>query len=135
MISLRLLSGVRLLRKLHDKGWRILDDDYSHGTVSYATDSHGVESVQYVQQTHPIHSSVADAVLGVIEDMFEILPFESLDKATRLDEDLELDQLERVNFALYLEDMFELVEIPDDIVDDWKTVGEVIKYVENAVHE
>lgn len=92
-------------------------------------DIHGGYAMKVYEATSV--STVESEVFGIVSDLFEVLPLETLDRNTRLDEDLELDQLERVEFALALEEHFDLIEdVPDELVDEWKTVGEVVDYVE-----
>ena len=44
-------------------------------------------------------------------------------------EDLEADSLDVVDVVISLEDAFG-VEVPDEVIEDFKTVGDVVRYVE-----
>ena len=45
-----------------------------------------------------------------------------------LQEDLGADSLDQVELVMNIEEEFDL-EIPDDVSDEWKTFGDVLKYV------
>ena len=71
---------------------------------------------------------VLDKVIDIISEQLE------LDKAviketSTLDEDLGASSLDMIDLAMSIEDEFGL-ELPDDIVDKVKTVGELAKYIE-----
>ena len=44
-------------------------------------------------------------------------------------EDLEADSLDVVDLVLSMEDVFE-VEVPDEVIENFKTVGDVVRYIE-----
>ena len=44
-------------------------------------------------------------------------------------EDLEADSLDVVDLVMSLEDAFG-VEVPDEVIEDFKAVGDVVRYVE-----
>ena len=48
----------------------------------------------------------------------------------RLIGDLGLDSLDHVEFIMKIEDEFH-TEVPDDVGDTWKTVGDVITYLKS----
>lgn len=71
---------------------------------------------------------VLDKVIDIISEQLEI------DKAviketSSLDEDLGASSLDMIDLAMSIEDEFN-IELPDDIVDKVKTVGELAKYIE-----
>lgn len=49
-----------------------------------------------------------------------------------LKEDLEVDSLDLVELAMMLEDEFQ-IKVPDDIIADVKTVGNVVEFVESSI--
>jgi acyl carrier protein len=49
-----------------------------------------------------------------------------------LKEDLEVDSLDMVELAMMLEDEFS-IKVPDDIIADVKTVGDVVEFVESSI--
>lgn len=48
---------------------------------------------------------------------------------TVLLEDLDADSLDLIDLAMSLEDEFE-VEVPDEELENFKTVGDIVKYIE-----
>lgn len=54
---------------------------------------------------------------------------DSITNDTDIQEDLNADSLDIVDLIMSIEDEFE-VEIPDDAVDEVKTVGDLVKYIE-----
>lgn len=52
----------------------------------------------------------------------------SLSPASRLADDLRLGRFGRIRLVLYLEEAFD-VEIPDEAVDRFDTVGDIVHYV------
>ena len=53
---------------------------------------------------------------------------ESITPTSRLVDDLRLGRFARLKLALYLEETFE-VEIPDDAVAHFDTVGDIVRYM------
>lgn len=49
----------------------------------------------------------------------------------RLNEDLGLDSLDRVEIAMGLEEEFDL-DFPDDVIEGWRTVADVLASVQEA---
>ena len=49
---------------------------------------------------------------------------------TRIAEDLGADSLDVVEMLMSVEDEFG-IEIPDDAIEDLKTIGNVVEYIEN----
>ncbi len=49
---------------------------------------------------------------------------------TRIAEDLGADSLDVVEMLMSVEDEFG-IEIPDDAIEDLKTIGNVVQYIEN----
>ena len=44
-------------------------------------------------------------------------------------EDLEADSLDVVDLVMSMEDVFE-IEVPDEVIENFKTVGDVVRYIE-----
>ena len=59
---------------------------------------------------------------------------DSITEASSFKEDLGADSLDVVDLVMALEDEFD-VEIPEDQVENIKTVGDIVKYIENKVEE
>lgn len=49
---------------------------------------------------------------------------------TKIAEDLEADSLDVVELLMSIEDEFE-VEIPDEEIENLKTIGDVVEYIQN----
>jgi acyl carrier protein len=52
----------------------------------------------------------------------------NLSPASRLSDDLRLGRFGRIRLALYLEETFD-VEVPDDEMDRFDTVGDIVRYM------
>ena len=50
--------------------------------------------------------------------------------STKIAEDLEADSLDVVELLMSIEDEFE-VEIPDEEIENLKTIGDVVEYIQN----
>lgn len=70
--------------------------------------------------TNQIKSIIADALEINIEEVAEDKSFS---------DDLGADSLARVEAMMALEERFEL-KIPDDVADRFKTVGDVVEYIQ-----
>ena len=55
---------------------------------------------------------------------------DSINADTKISEDLGADSLDVVDLLMSLEDEFE-IEVPDDEIENIKTVGELVKYIES----
>jgi acyl carrier protein len=78
-------------------------------------------------------SAVFDkVVLAVEQTIFVEGP--ALTPATRLVDDLELGRFGRIKLAVYLEETFD-VELTDEAVDRFDTVGDIVQYVSHWSHE
>ncbi|MEW5883845.1 MAG: acyl carrier protein [Armatimonadota bacterium] len=53
---------------------------------------------------------------------------------SRFDEDLHADSLEKVEVVMGLEEAFQ-IEIPDDELDNLKTVGDLVRLIESKMKE
>lgn len=53
---------------------------------------------------------------------------------SRFDEDLHADSLEKVEVVMGLEEAFQ-IEIPDDELDNLKTVGDLVRLIESKTKE
>lgn len=77
-------------------------------------------------QYGPGHAVFEKVVLAVEQTIYTTGT--SLSPASRLADDLRLGRFGRIRLALYLEETFE-VEIPDEDVDRFDTVGDIVRYV------
>ena len=71
---------------------------------------------------------VFDKLKTIIIEEFEIEE-ELITMTTSLTDELDIDSLDLVDLVMELEDEFE-IEFPEDKIDDFKTVGDVINYIE-----
>ena len=55
---------------------------------------------------------------------------EEMPMETRIDEDLGADSLDVVELLMSIEDEFE-VEIPDEEIENLKTIGDVVEYIQS----
>ncbi len=76
---------------------------------------------------------IFDKVKSIIVDQLDV----DEDKVTlnsNIQDDLGADSLDIVDLVMSFEDEFDL-EIPDDQVENIKTVGDVVKYIEDNTDE
>ena len=76
---------------------------------------------------------IFDKVKSIIVDQLDV----DEDKVTanaNIQDDLGADSLDIVDLVMSFEDEFDL-EIPDDQVENIKTVGDVVKYIEEHTDE
>ncbi len=73
-------------------------------------------------------SDIRKQVIEIVVDQLDAKP-EDVDDSKSFTEDLQADSLAIVELVLALEEKFD-VKIPDDEVDNIKTVGDAIKYIE-----
>lgn len=72
---------------------------------------------------------VFDKIKEMLAEQLDADPDEmSMD--TKIAEDLEADSLDVVELLMSIEDEFE-VEIPDEEIENLKTVGDVVEYIQN----
>ena len=69
-----------------------------------------------------------EKIKKIISEQFAI-PEDDITEDTVLLEDLDADSLDLIDLAMSLEDCFE-VEGPDEELENFKTVGDIVKYIE-----
>lgn len=74
---------------------------------------------------------VFEKVKAILSEQFDVEE-DSITAETTLADDLGADSLDVVDLLMSIEDEFE-VEIPDEEVENIKTVGELVKYIEDHV--
>ena len=72
---------------------------------------------------------VLEKVKAILSEQFDVEE-DSITAHTKISEDLGADSLDVVDLLMSLEDEFE-VEVPDDEIENIKTVGELVKYIES----
>ncbi|MCI8501500.1 MAG: acyl carrier protein [Oscillospiraceae bacterium] len=74
---------------------------------------------------------VFEKVKGILADQLDVEE-EKVTMEASITEDLGADSLDVVDLVMSLEEEFD-VEIPDDQVENIKTVGDIVKYIEEKV--
>lgn len=71
---------------------------------------------------------IFETVRKIICDQFD-LEEDDVTLETLLEDDLEADSLDLVDLVMSFEDEFH-IEVPDEDVENIKTVGDIVKYIE-----
>lgn len=74
---------------------------------------------------------VFEKVKAILSEQFDVEE-DSITLDTSVVDDLGADSLDVVDLLMSIEDEFE-IEIPDTEIDNIKTVGELVKYIEGHV--
>ena len=74
---------------------------------------------------------VLEKVKAILSEQFDVEE-DSVNADTNIADDLGADSLDVVDLLMSIEDEFE-IEIPDEEIDNIKTVGELVKYIEDHV--
>ena len=72
---------------------------------------------------------VLEKVKVILAEQFDV-DENSLENDTDLQDDLGADSLDVVDLLMSIEDEFE-IEIPDEEIENIRTVGELVNYIEN----
>ena len=75
-----------------------------------------------------MNTMALEKIKNIISEQFAI-PEDDITVDTVLLEDLDADSLDLIDLAMSLEDCFE-VEVPDEELENFKTVGDIVKYIE-----
>ena len=76
-----------------------------------------------------IHKMVFDKVKELISEQLDVKA-DDITEASNIQDDLGADSLDVVDLVMALEDEFD-VEIPEDQVENIKTVGDIVKFIED----
>lgn len=71
---------------------------------------------------------VLEKVKAILSEQFDVEE-DSITPDTNLSEDLEADSLDVVDLLMSIEDEFE-IEVPDEEIENIKTVDQLLKYIE-----
>ena len=71
---------------------------------------------------------VLEKVKSILSEQFDVEE-DTITPETNIQDDLGADSLDVVDLLMSIEDEFD-IEIPDDQVENLKTVGELVKYIE-----
>jgi acyl carrier protein len=74
---------------------------------------------------------VLEKVKAILSEQFDVEE-DSITAETSIADDLGADSLDVVDLLMSIEDEFE-IEVPDEEIDNIKTVGELVKYIEDNV--
>ena len=72
---------------------------------------------------------IFEKVKDLIADKLDVDDKDSITESSSITDDLGADSLDVVDLVMALEDEFN-VEIPEDQVENIKTVGDIVKYIE-----
>jgi len=72
---------------------------------------------------------VFDTVKNLISEQLDVKA-DDITEASNIQDDLGADSLDVVDLVMALEDEFD-VEIPEDQVENIKTVGDIVKFIED----
>ena len=75
-----------------------------------------------------MNTMALEKIKKIISEQFAI-PEDDITEDTVLLEDLDADSLDLIDLAMSLEDCFE-VEVPDEELENFKTIGDIVKYIE-----
>ena len=71
---------------------------------------------------------VLEKVKAILSEQFDVEE-DSITPDTNLSEDLEADSLDVVDLLMSIEDEFE-IEVPDEEIENIKTVDQLVKYID-----
>ncbi len=71
---------------------------------------------------------VIDKVKKILSEQFDV-ELSDLTENTNIEEDLGADSVEVIDLLMSLEDEFD-VEIPDEAIDEIRTIGDLVAYLE-----
>lgn len=75
---------------------------------------------------------VFEKVKAVIVEQLDVDEEVEITPETSMMKDLDADSLDAVEIMMELEDEFE-IEIPDEDAESFKTIGDIVKYVESKI--
>ena len=73
---------------------------------------------------------VLEKIKEILAEQFDIEDTSTLNENTNIEDDLGADSLDVVEVLMSIEDEFK-VEIPDEEIENIKTIGELASYIEN----
>lgn len=72
---------------------------------------------------------VLEKIKKILSEQFSV-DENSINESTNIAEDLGADSLDVVDILMSIEDEFE-IEVPDDEIENIRTVGELVNYIKN----
>lgn len=73
---------------------------------------------------------VLEKIKEILAEQFDIEDTSTLNENTNIEDDLGADSLDVVEVLMSIEDEFK-VEIPDEEIENIRTIGELAAYIEN----
>lgn len=73
---------------------------------------------------------VLEKIKEILAEQFDIEDLSTLNANTNIEDDLGADSLDVVEVLMSIEDEFK-VEIPDEEIENIRTIGELATYIEN----
>lgn len=73
---------------------------------------------------------VFEKIKEILAEQFDVDDIATLTESTNIADDLGADSLDVVEVLMSIEDEFK-VEIPDEEIDNIKTIGDLVAYIEN----
>ena len=70
-----------------------------------------------------------DFIRDIIVEQLDLDDADSLTMETSLKDDLDADSLDAVEVIMALEEEFD-IEIPDEEAENFKTIGDIVEYIE-----
>ena len=74
-----------------------------------------------------------ERVKNIIINTLEIDEVETITMETSIMDDLDADSLDAVEVMMALEDEFD-IEIPDEDAEEFKNIGDIVRYIEGKVN-
>lgn len=71
-----------------------------------------------------------EKIKNIIVEQLGLDDVDALSMETTLKEDLNADSLDAVEVIMALEDEFD-IEIPDEYAENFKTIGDIVEYIES----
>ena len=72
---------------------------------------------------------VLDKIKEILAEQLSVDP-DKITMNSLLEEDLDADSLDAIDIVMSIEDEFQ-VEVPDEVIADMKSVGDVVNFIEN----
>ena len=73
---------------------------------------------------------IFDRIREIIAEQLSVEDIEKITLETSLTNELEADSLDAVEIIMALEEEYD-IEIPDEVAEEFKTVGDIVKCVED----
>ena len=94
--------------------------------------------VPFIKRRHPMprigkrrekNTMVLEKIKDILSNQFDVVA-DSITADTDLVDDLGADSLDLVDMLMSLEDEFNIGEVPDEMVEKIRTVGQLVTYIE-----